>query len=151
MPKVPGPQTSCVISLSTLVQMFWPGTTRVLSLCFARIFSVIVIGLFTCTQLLCQVTAVQEASPVKYEQSQVTTSTFSDTKLLRNLCQYVPSQSEMGSLMEWVVLQQPDCSIRAFACCSVGMSRLFFLCKQSTTVDTFKQTVHVKILTSGHV
>ncbi len=50
MPNVPGPQTSCVISLSTLVQMFWPGTTLVLSLCLAKIFSVMVIGLFTCTQ-----------------------------------------------------------------------------------------------------
>ena len=52
----------------------------------------------------------------------------------------------MGSLKEWVVLQQPDCELRAFACCSVCISRLFFLCKQSMTVDTLKQTIHVKIL-----
>ena len=54
MPKVPGPQTSCVMSLSTFVQIFWPGTTLMLSLCFARIFSVMVIGLFTCTYSRCQ-------------------------------------------------------------------------------------------------
>jgi hypothetical protein len=48
MPNVPGPQTSCVMSLSTLVQMFCPGTTDVLLLCFARIFSVMVKAFFTC-------------------------------------------------------------------------------------------------------
>ena len=48
MPNVPGPHTSCVMSLSTLVQMFCPGATCVLSLCLARIFSVMVIAFFTC-------------------------------------------------------------------------------------------------------
>ena len=48
MPKVPGPHTSCVISLSTLVQMFWPGATLALLLCRARIFSVSVCAFFTC-------------------------------------------------------------------------------------------------------
>lgn len=48
MPKVPGPQTSCVSSLSTLVQMLAPGCSLVLSECFARIFSVRVIACLTC-------------------------------------------------------------------------------------------------------
>lgn len=48
MPKVPGPHTSCVSSLSTSVQMLSPGRTCPLPECRARIFSVIVIGCFTC-------------------------------------------------------------------------------------------------------
>ena len=55
MPNVPGPQTSCVMSLSTRVQMFCPGTTVPLSLCFARIFSVIVIDFFTYKTAFCRV------------------------------------------------------------------------------------------------
>jgi hypothetical protein len=50
MPKVPGPHTSCVISLSTLVQMFWPGATLRLLLCRAKIFSVNVCAFFTCAK-----------------------------------------------------------------------------------------------------
>ena len=50
MPKVPGPHTSCVISLSTLVQMFCPGATLALLLCRARIFSVSVCAFFTCAR-----------------------------------------------------------------------------------------------------
>jgi hypothetical protein len=48
MPKVPGPHTSCVISLSTLVQMLSPGATDALSLWLARIFSVMVMARLTC-------------------------------------------------------------------------------------------------------
>lgn len=49
MPKVPGPHTSCVISLSTCVHTFIPGATPpALPLCRARIFSVIVMARLTC-------------------------------------------------------------------------------------------------------
>ncbi len=49
MPNVPGPHTSCVMSLSTDVQMLSPGLTppRLPDL-FARIFSVIVSARLTC-------------------------------------------------------------------------------------------------------
>jgi hypothetical protein len=48
MPMVPGPQTSCVTSTSTSTQTFSPGWRLARSDARARIFSVIVIALFTC-------------------------------------------------------------------------------------------------------
>ena len=47
MPNVPGPHTSCVISLSTVVQMLSPGRTEAASVWLARIFSVSVMGRVT--------------------------------------------------------------------------------------------------------
>lgn len=52
MPKVPGPHTSCVMSLSTLVHTFIPGATLALSEWRARIFSVIVMAFLTCFLLI---------------------------------------------------------------------------------------------------
>lgn len=46
-PKVPGPHTSCVRSLSARTQMFCPGLTSRESEWFDMIFSVMVIALFT--------------------------------------------------------------------------------------------------------
>lgn len=48
MPNVPGPHTSCVISLSTRVQMFSPGRTTADCAWLANIFSVSVMACFTC-------------------------------------------------------------------------------------------------------
>ena len=62
MPKVPGPHTSCVISLSTLVQTLSPGRTEraaeeVLeeaseSMWLERIFSVMVMARLTCLMMM---------------------------------------------------------------------------------------------------
>jgi hypothetical protein len=48
MPNVPGPHTSCVMSLSQSVQVLSPGRTEDLPDFLARIFSVMVIACLTC-------------------------------------------------------------------------------------------------------
>jgi hypothetical protein len=47
MPMVPGPQTSCVMSTSMSTHTFSPGSSAARSDALARIFSVIVIAVFT--------------------------------------------------------------------------------------------------------
>lgn len=52
MPMEPGPQTSCVIKISTLTQTFSPGISDGHSEALASIFSVMVIAVFTYNHLI---------------------------------------------------------------------------------------------------